>query len=335
MTCCDKHLRELRATAAVRICLFLAVASIALLKPAVAEQFPTRIVRLVVPFPAGGGVDVLVRAISERLSRAWGQAVIVENRPGAGTMIGGEMVARSPPDGYTLLVTSDSTITSNPFLYKKQLLDPATALAPVTQLIDMAQMVVVHPSIPSSSLQQLVTLAKQGGLNYGSYGNGSSPNLLFESLKAKAGVDIVQVPFRGAAPAVVATLANDVQMTLGGAAIAGAHVTTGKLKALATGRKERLKSLPDVPTLKEAGFSDIDPRTWFGVFAPAGTQSDIVAKVRNDIASIINEPDFKERYIDSVGYSAVGSTPDAFAAFIKADLEYKRGLITLARIEPE
>ena len=137
----------------------------------------------------------------------------------------------------------------------------------MTQLIDMAQMVVVHPSIPSNSLQQLVTLAKQGGLNYGSYGNGSSPNLLFESLKAKAGVDIVQVPFRGAAPAVVATLANDVQMTLGGAAIAGAHVTTGKLKALATGRKERLKSLPDVPTLKEAGFSDIDPRTWFGVFA--------------------------------------------------------------------
>jgi tripartite-type tricarboxylate transporter receptor subunit TctC len=319
----------------VRICLFLAVASAALLKPAIAEQFPTRVVRLVVPFPAGGGVDVLARAIADRLSRTWGQTVIVENKPGAGTMIGGEMVARSPPDGYTLLVTSDSTITSNPFLYKKQLFDPATALTSVTQLIDMAQMVVLHPSIPANSLQELVALAKQSTLNYGSYGNGSSPNLLFESLKAKTGVDIVQVPFRGAAPAVVATLANDVQMTLGGAAIAGAYVTAGKLKALATGRKERLKSLPDVPTLKEAGFSDVDPRTWFGLFAPAGTPSDIVAKIQQDVASILNLPDFKERYIDSVGYGAIGSTPEAFAVFIRTDLEYKRELISVARIEPE
>jgi tripartite-type tricarboxylate transporter receptor subunit TctC len=319
----------------VRVCLFLVVASAALLQPAVAEQFPTRIVRLVVPFPAGGGVDVLARAIAERLSKIWGQNVVIDNKPGAGTMIGGEAVARSAPDGYTLLLTSDSTITSNPFLYKKQLFDPATALTPVTQLIDMAQMVVVHPSLPANSLQELAALAKQGRLNYGSYGNGSSPNLLFESLKAKAGVDIVQVPFRGAAPAVVATLANDVQMTLGGASIAGAYVTAGKLKALATGRKERLKSLPDVPTLKEAGFPEIDPRTWFGIFAPAGTPSDIVAKVQQDVASILNEPDFKERYIDSVGYGSVGSTPEAFAAFIGADLEYKRELISIARIEPE
>jgi tripartite-type tricarboxylate transporter receptor subunit TctC len=320
---------------AVRLCLVLAVASVALLKPAAAEQFPTRIVRLVVPFPAGGGVDVLARALGERLSRAWGQPIVVENKPGAGTMIGGEMVARSPPDGYTLLVTSDSTITSNPFLYKKQLFDPATALAPVSQLIDMAQMVVVHPSIPTNSLQELVALAKQGGLNYGSYGTGSSPNLLFEALKAKAGVEIQQVPFRGAAPAVVATLANDVQMTLGGAAIAGAHVMDGRLKALATGRRELLNLFPDVPTLSEAGFSEVDPRTWFGVFAPTGTPSDIVIKIQQDVARIINEPDFKERYVDSVGYTAIGSTPEAFAAFIRADLDYKRRLISLARIEPE
>ena len=335
MTRCDEHVWETNVTTIIRVCFFLAVASAALLRPAIAEPFPTRVVRLVVPFPAGGGVDVLARAIAERLSKTWGQTVVIDNKAGAGTMIGGEAVARSAPDGYTLLVTSDSTITSNPFLYKKQLFDPATAFTPVTQLIDMAQMVVVHPSLPANSLQELVALAKQGRLNYGSYGNGSSPNLLFESLKAKAGVDIVQVPFRGAAPAVVATLANDVQMTLGGAAIAGAYVMAGKLKALATGRKERLTSLPDVPTLKEAGFSEIDPRTWFGIFAPAGTPSDIVAKIQQDIASIINEPAFKERYIDSVGYGAVGSTPEAFAAFIGADLDYKRELISIARIEPE
>jgi tripartite-type tricarboxylate transporter receptor subunit TctC len=318
-----------------RTTFFFALATAGLSEPAVADSFPTHLVRLVVPFSAGGGVDGLARALADRLSRIWGQTVIVENRPGASTMIGGDAVVRSPPDGYTLLVTSDSSITSNPFLFKKQPFDPITALVPITQLIDMYQMVLVHPSVPANSLRELVTLAKDKALNYGSYGNGSPPNLLFETLNVKMGVQIMQVPFRGAAPAVFATVADDVQMTLAGAATAGAHVMAAKLKALATGRKERLELFPQVPTLEEAGFPDVDPRTWFGLFAPAATPSDIVAQIQRDIASILNEPDFKQRYIDSVGYTAVGSTPEVFVDFIKNDLEYKRELISRARIEPE
>jgi tripartite-type tricarboxylate transporter receptor subunit TctC len=320
-----------------RMSFFLVVAGAALLQPAAADRFPTHLVRLVVPFSAGGGVDGLARALADRLSRDWGQTVIVENRVGASTMIGGDAVVRSLPDGYTLLVTSDSSITSNPFLFKKQMFDPIAALVPITQLIDMYQMVLVHPSVPANSLRELVMFAKDNSktLNYGSYGNGSPPNLLFETLKAKTGVQIMQVPFRGAAPAVVATLADDVQMTTAGVATAGAYVMSGKLKALATGRKERLQMFPDVPTLEEAGFPDADPRTWFGIFAPAGVPPDIVAQIQRDIAGILDEPVFKQRYIDSVGYTAVGSTPEAFADFIKDDLEYKRELISRARIKPE
>jgi tripartite-type tricarboxylate transporter receptor subunit TctC len=320
-----------------RMSFFLVMAGAALLQPAAADRFPTHLVRLVVPFSAGGGVDGLARALADRLSRDWGQTVIVENRVGASTMIGGDAVARSPPDGYTLLVTSDSSITSNPFLFRKQLFDPITALVPITQLIDMYQMVLVHPSVPANSLQELMMLAKDNSkaLNYGSYGNGSPPHLLFETLKVKMGVQIMQVPFRGAAPAVVATLADDVQMTTAGAATAGAYVMAGRLKALVTGRKERLQMFPDVPTLEEAGFPDADPRTWFGIFAPAGTPPDIVAQIQRDVAGILDEAVFKQRYIDSVGYAAVGSTPEAFAAFIKDDLEYKHELISRARIKPE
>ncbi len=252
-------------------------------------------------------------------------------------MIGGESVARSAPDGYTVLLTSDSSITSNPFLFEKMPYDPVKELAPVTQLIDLHQMVVVHPSVPVKSLQELVMYAKANPrtLNYGSYGNGSQPNLLFETLKAKTGAHILQVPFRGIAPAITATLSNDVQMTLGGPATTGAYINAGELRALAVGDKERLKSFPDVQTLAEAGFPDADPRSWFGVFAPVGTPHDIVSKISRDLAAIIEEPEFKERYVDSYGYTGVASTPEEFVVFINNDLAYKHKMIEKAGIKPE
>lgn len=306
-------------------------------QPAAAQDFPTRAVKIVVPYPAGGGVDGLARALTDRLGKIWNQTVIVENKGGAATMIGGESVVRSAPDGYTLLLTSDSSITSNPFLFKKMNYDPVKQLAPVTQLIDLHQMVVVNPSVPVNSLQELVTYAKAhpDKLNYGSYGNGSQPNLLFETIRAKTGARIQQVPFRGIAPAITATLANDVQMTLGGAATTGAHIQAGKLKALAIGRKQRLASFPNIPTLAEAGFGDADPRSWFGVFAPAGTPPAVLNKISADIKKVLNEPEFKQRFIDGVGYTGVGSTPDEFAAFIKDDLAYKKNMIEKAGIQAE
>ena len=301
------------------------------------EDFPTRVVRLIVPYPAGGGVDGLARPIAERLSRVWRRPVIIENKTGASTMIGGEFVARSPADGYTLFFTSDSSITSNPHLFRKAPFDPVKDLAPVTQIIDLHQMVVVHPSVKAGTMHELVELARRepSALNYGSYGSGSQPNLLFETLKAQTGAQILHVPFRGIAPALTATIANTVQMTLGGAATTRGHIEAGQLKPLAVGRRERLKSYPAVPTLREAGFPQVEPRSWFGLLAPAGTPREVVDKIRNDVAAILSDPEFKQRHVEGMGYTGVGSTPEEFGNFIQSDLAEKGRMIALAGIKAE
>ena len=302
-----------------------------------AQDYPARLVRFVVPYPAGGGVDGLARPIADRLSQLWRQPVIIENKPGASTMIGGESVARSAPDGLTLFFTSDSSITSNPHLFRKASYDPITELAPVTQLIDLHQMVVAHPSVAASTMKELVAVARAapGKLNYGSYGNGSQPHLLFGMLNKVEGINITHVPYRGIAPALTGTVAGDVQLTLGGAATTSQFFAAGQLKPLAIGRKERLKSHPDVPTLAEAGYPQLDPQSWFGIFAPAGTPRSVIEKIQADVAAIIRDPEFSARYVEALGYTVVGSKPEEFAAFIRSDLEYKRRLIEAAEVRIE
>ena len=301
------------------------------------SQFPNRLIKIIVPYPPGGGVDGLARPIAERLGRLWGQSVIIENKPGAATMIGGAEVAHAPADGHTLLFTSDSTITSNPHLFKKMSYDPIKELAPVTQLIDLHQFVLVHPSIGANTMKELVALAKEkpDALNYGSYGKGSQPHLLFEMLGKETGAKIQQISYRGIAPAITAVLAGEVHTTLGSVAVAAGHIEAKKLKALAIGRKARLPSHPAIPTLREAGFPDVEPLSWFGLFAPAGTPPATVTKIQQAVAAVLNEPEFKARFIDQAGHSGVGSTPAAFAGFIKTDLEAKRKLIAAAGIEAE
>jgi tripartite-type tricarboxylate transporter receptor subunit TctC len=305
--------------------LAMAVAGL-MLNPIVhAQEFPNHIVKIIVPYPAGGGVDGLARPIAERLGRLWGQSVIIENKPGASTMIGGAEVARATPDGHTLLFTSDSSITSNPHLFKKMLYDPIKELAPVTQLIDLHQFVLVHPSVSANTMKELVALAKErpNALNYGSYGKGSQPHLLFEMLRKETGAQIQQISYRGIAPAITAVLAGEVQMTLGSVAVAAGHIEGKRLKALAIGRQTRLPSHPEIPTLREAGFPDIEPRSWFGLLAPAGTPPSVVGKIQKDVAAILNEPDFKARFIDRAGHTGVGSSPEAFTKFIREDLDAK------------
>jgi tripartite-type tricarboxylate transporter receptor subunit TctC len=316
------------------------VAGLALLlgaSGAPAQDFPSHVVRIVVPYPAGGGVDGLARPLAEYLGRAWKQTVIVENKPGAATMIGGQEVARAAPDGHTLLFTSDSSITSNPHLYKKMLYDPIKELAPVTQAIDLHQFVLVHPSVAANTMKELVVEAKSkpGAMNYGSYGNGSQPHLLFEMLRKETGAQIQQIAYRGIAPAITATLAGEVQMTLGSIAVAAGHLESGKLKALAIGSATRMTAYPKVPTLAEAGFADIEPKSWFGLFAPAGTPPAVVTSIQKAVAQILNDPEFKSRFIDRPGHTGVGSTPADFATFIQADLNSKRELIAAAGIVPE
>ena len=301
-----------------------------------AQDFPNRLVRIVVPYPAGGGVDGMARSLGEGLSQIWNQPVIVENKPGASTMIGGEFVARAPADGYTLLLTSDSSITSNPFLFPNAKFDPVKDFAPITQLIELNQLVVLHPSVPANSLKELVALSKEkkGTLNYGSYGVGSQPHLLFEMLRAQSGAEILQIPYRGIAPAITATLAGDVQMTLGGWSVTAGHIKAGKLKAIAISKRERQKELPDVPTLREAGFPEIDPQSWFGLFAPAGTPRPVIDRIQKDVATVFADPRFQQK-LTALAFTAAISAPDDFAKFIADDLAYKRKLIAVTGIKAE
>jgi tripartite-type tricarboxylate transporter receptor subunit TctC len=309
--------------------------------PAVAQAqtagFPTRQVRIVVPYTAGGGLDALARALAERLQGAWRQPVVVENRPGGATVIGTDAVAKAAPDGHTLLITADNSITSNPHLIRGLPYDPMRDLAPVSHLVDVHQMILVHPSVGANTMAELVAAARAapGRFNFGSYGNASQPHLAYGALMAKERIEMVHVPYRGLTPAVMATLAGEVQMTLAGIASGATHIRAGTLKALAVGKPTRFEALPQVPTLKEAGYDDIDPRTWFGAFAPGGTPPELLNRLHAALAAAMAEPTVRDRHLRTSGYTVHVSTPEATSAFLREDLEYKRRLIAAAGIRAE
>jgi len=297
------------------------------------NNYPDRPVKIVVPYAPGGGVDILARMLGERLQSKWGQPVVVENKTGASTLIGAAAVAKAPPDGLTLLLTSESTITSNPFLFEKLPYDPVRGLAPISKLITLPQMVVAHPSVPASNMAELIEFAKSrpANLNYASYGSGSLPHLLFESLKVKTGARFVQVPYKGIVPAVTAVQSGEVQLTLAGVSSSLALLRAGKLKALAVGRQSRLAELPDVPTLRESGLAEVDPgESWFGLFATGGTPTSIISKINKDVIEIGNDPVFRERFILSRGFEPVFSAPDAFVRLIQLESQQKAQLIRIS-----
>ncbi len=238
------------------------------------QNYPAKPIRVVVS-TAGGGLDVLARQLGERGGRHLGQSMVIDNRPGAGTIIGADAVTKSAPDGYTLMITADTTITLNQSLYSKLPYDPVKDFAPVvTQLVLLNQMLIAHPAVPANSLKELLTYAKANPgkpANYASYGSGTPPHLAMETLKNITGSAITHVPYKGLAQAVPAVLAGEVQMTFSGAASSMALIKSGRLRALAIGGKNRLALLPEVPTFAELGYAEVPASTWFGVFAPAGT----------------------------------------------------------------
>ncbi|NKC29565.1 tripartite tricarboxylate transporter substrate binding protein [Roseomonas sp. BU-1] len=302
-----------------------------------ADGFPSRQVRIVVPFPPGGGLDALARALAEQLQGAWGQAVVVDNRPGGSTVPGTDIVAKAAPDGHTLLITADNSITANPHLIRSLPHDPMKDLAPVSLLVDVHQMVLVHPSVGARSMAELVQAARAapGRFNFGSYGIASQPHLCFAALMAREKIEMVHVPYRGLTPAVLATLSGEVQMTLAGIASGARHIQAGTLRALAVGRPTRFEALPEVPTLAEAGFDYIDPRTWFGAFAPGATPLALRARIQRDIATAMAAPAVRDRHLVPAGYTVHAATPEATAAFLQRDLAYKAGLIRTAGITPD
>ena len=286
-----------------------------------AQGYPSKPVRIIVPYPAGGGIDIMSRLIGQRLALRLGQSVVVENKPGAGTLVAAETVARAAPDGHVLLITTDATITINPHLYAKLPYDPVKDFAPITQLVLLNQMLLANPQVPASNLKELIAIAKAnpGKLNYASYGVGSQPHLAMEILKNQAGIDIVHVPYKGIPQAVPAAIAGEVQLTFSGAASSQAHIKAGRLKALAIGGTKRLGIVPDVPTFAEAGFPDVPANAWFGLFTPAGTPREVIATLHAEVTRILRDPDFLQKEILAKGYELVAGTAEEFAAFLVAD----------------
>jgi tripartite-type tricarboxylate transporter receptor subunit TctC len=284
-----------------------------------AWAWPTKPVRIVVAYPPGGGIDVLARQLADKLSPAWGQPVVVENKPGANTILAADAVAKS--DNHTILMTTDATFSINPHLYAKLPYDAQRDFLPVTMLVLLQQLLVAHPSLPANTLQDLIALAKQkpGTINYASYGSGSQPHLSGEMLKYKTGIDLVHVPYKGISLAVPAVMAGEVQLTFAGIATSMPQLKAGRIKALAIGGQKRSPLLPEVPTFAELGYPEVETHAWFGFFVPAGSPQEAVARIYADVKRILDEPEFRQKQLVDKGYEVVGSGPSQFAVYIKAD----------------
>ena len=316
-------------TAATHTCWRLSVAAAALCAAGMAgaQSYPSKPIRLVVPFPPGGSADVLARLVGSKLAAALGQPVIVDNRAGAGGIVGADAVAKAPADGYTLLF-ANTNIAINPSLYKQLPYDTATAFVPVALMVYVPNLFLVRTESPVKDLHGLVELAKTkpGGLNYASAGNGTFPHLAVEVFKEKTGVAITHVPYKGAAPALNALLAGEVDLISNDLLNAMPHVKAGKLRPLAITSTQRSPIAPDVPTMTEAGIKDYQALAWQGVMAAAGTPAPVIARLNAEINRILDDPATKELLL-SQGLQVAGGSPQQFGDFVRASTESWRSAV--------
>jgi tripartite-type tricarboxylate transporter receptor subunit TctC len=301
--------------------------------PAQAQSYPDRVIRLIAPFPAGGLADVLARAVGDEMARSLGQPVIVENRAGAGGNVGADYVAKSAPDGYTLMMASAGILTANQFLYAQMPFEPETAFVPVSIVADMPMMVVVNPKVPAQSLADLLALARAAPdkLNFGSPGTGTTGHLGLAMLMHVAGVRITHVPYRGAAPAIQDLLAGQIDGVVDNPPTVISHIQDGRLRPLAVAATKRLALLPDLPSAGEAGLPGYEASSWFGIVAPAGTPAPIVARLHQEVVRALATPAMQARFA-KLGARLVGNTPDQFAAQIRAERASWGDVIRDARI---
>lgn len=287
---------------------------------AFAQPYPSKPIRIVVGFPPGGGNDISARLLAPKLTEYFGQQVIVENRPGAGTNIANELVARAAPDGYTLLINT-AAIVINMSLYKKVAYDAVRDFAPLSLFAMAPNILVVHASVPVKSAKELVALARSrpGQLNYSSAGAGTTQHLAGELFNLRAGTKIVHVPYKGSAPSLTALISGEVDLTYANIPAISAHVKSGRLRPLANLGPKRSDQLPQVPTMKEAGIAGVEVIVWYGLFAPAATPREIVTKLSEAIARAAHSPDIKQRLID-LGAEPVGNTPEEFGKLLREEL---------------
>ena len=286
-----------------------------------AQTYPSKPIRLVVPFPPGGSLDVVARAIGQKLTEAWGQPVIIDNRPGAGGNIGADLVAKSAPDGYTILEGALSTHAVNVSLYSRMPYDPVRDFAPITLVAVTPNVLVLNPSVPANSVKELIAYAKAnpGKLSFGSGSNGSAGHLAGELFKMEAGVDMVHVPYKGAAPAMQDLLSGQIQLMFDNLANSMQQVRAGKLKALAVTTEHRSALVPELPTLSEAGLPGFDISTWWGFMAPAGTPKEIIVKWNAEVTRILSTPEMKAFFAQQ-GAEPAPMAPDAFGAMIQREI---------------
>jgi len=287
---------------------------------AAGQAYPVKPIRFIVPFTPGGGTDLIARVIGQKLSEAFAQPVIVDNRPGAGSTIGTALVAMAPPDGYTLLMSSIS-IAFDTTLYKNLSYDPSRDLAPVSLVATQPNVVVVNPSLPVRSISELIALAKAkpASINYASAGIGSGPHLATELFKQMAAIDLTPVNYKGTGPALNDLLGGQVQMMMGVVASTIPHVKTGRLRALAVTGNARAATLPDIPTVAESGVPGYEFNTWYGIQVPAKTRRATVDRLNREVGRIVDMADVRERFA-SAGLEPLSSTPDAFGALISAEI---------------
>ncbi|MBI3935465.1 MAG: tripartite tricarboxylate transporter substrate binding protein [Betaproteobacteria bacterium] len=313
--------------------LILCLGWIAAIAPAQAQSYPAKPVRFIIPFPPGGPTDILGRMAADRLTKAWGIQVVADNRPGAAGNIGSELCARSAPDGYTVCMFTVAQSIS-PSLYRKLGYHPLKDFSHVTLMAILPSLLTVHPALPVKNVKELIALAKSkpGKLTYSSTGNGSSPHMLMEMFKSMAGVNMVHVPYKGQAPAVLDQISGEIQLAFNTAIGVLPHVKAGKLKPLAVSTMQRFPPLPELPTVHEGGVKGFDGSSWQGVVMPAGTPREIVAKAHQELAAMLKSAEVKDRMI-GMGALPSGITPEQFQAFIRKEIDKWAKVAKFAKVK--
>lgn len=301
-----------------------------------APTFPDKPVTFVVPWSAGGGTDNVARKYARQLEAIWKQPVIVENVPGASSIIGAQRVAKAHPDGYTLMLTTNGTITGNRFLFKTLPYDPDKDFAPITQITDIDMVIIARSGLPVRNLKELVELARKepGKVSFASYGKGSQPELLFGLFAKREKLDLLHVPYKGVAPAIAAVMGGETDLTLTGRGTGTAAITSGKVKVLTYMSDARDPAHPDVPTSADSGFPYVRVPTWHGLFAPAGTPVAVIDKIQRDVAKVAANPEFS-REMAGLGYRLPANTPKEFAQVIRDEVKLTAEMVEAAGLKPE
>lgn len=317
-------------------CLLACLAAVAGAASAQAPAFPSKQVTFIVPWAAGGGTDIVARKFAEQLQAMWKQPVVVENVAGASGILGAQRVQRAAPDGYTLMMTTNGTITGNRFLFKKLPYDPDKDFVPVTQFTDIDMFILARAGLPANNLQEFVALARKepGRVSYGSYGKGSQPELLFGLLAKREKIELIHVPYKGVGPAITAVMGGEVDVTLTGRGTGAAAVASGKARLLTYMSAARDPAAPNVPTSAEAGYPYVRVPTWHGLFAPAGTPQAVIDKIQHDVAAIVARPDFRKDMNDR-GYQLPANTSAQFAQVIRDEVKLTAEMVEAAGLQPD